>query len=139
MNHLKKKITRDLEKTRVLILDAAAQEFAEFRMNGARVDRIAMRASVNKAMIYYIFTSKEELYIKVLEKLFEEKTRGIDPPPHDITLSQLVGNYFDAFVRNPNIVRMLIHDIASGADTLRKLKKRRGDLFEPFSMVRTLL
>lgn len=138
MNFPKRQL-RDLEKTKALILESAEQEFAEFGMSGARVDRIAKRAGVNKAMIYYIFTSKEELYLKALEKLFEEKTRGIDPPPQNATLAELAGNYFDAFARNPNIVRMVLHDVASGAHALRKLKERRPDLFAPFSMVSALL
>ena len=39
------------------ILAAAALEFAERGFAGARVDRIARRARVNKAMLYYHFKS----------------------------------------------------------------------------------
>jgi len=50
------------------ILRVAAQVFAEKGYDGARVDEIAKRASVNKALIYYYYDSKEAL----LELLFEE-------------------------------------------------------------------
>lgn len=50
------------------ILDAAAREFASAGFDGARVDEIARKAGVNKALIYYYFKSKEEL----LAVLFEE-------------------------------------------------------------------
>jgi AcrR family transcriptional regulator len=43
------------------ILAAAALEFAERGFAGARVDRIARRANVNKAMLYYHFMSKDRL------------------------------------------------------------------------------
>jgi TetR/AcrR family transcriptional regulator len=53
-----------------LILGAAAAEFAERGFAGARVDRIARRARVNKAMLYYHFASKEQLYRTLLRRMF---------------------------------------------------------------------
>ncbi len=50
-----------------LILDAATAVFAEKGFDGARVDEIARRAGVNKALIYYYFESKD----KILEELME--------------------------------------------------------------------
>jgi TetR/AcrR family transcriptional regulator len=52
------------------ILSAAALEFAERGFAGARVDRIARRARVNKAMLYYHFGSKQELYRTLLRRTF---------------------------------------------------------------------
>jgi AcrR family transcriptional regulator len=44
------------------ILDAARVEFGANGFAGARVDRVATRAGVNKQLIYYYFTSKQGLY-----------------------------------------------------------------------------
>src|SRR5256885_5338590 len=52
------------------ILAAAAAEFADRGFAGARVDRIARRARVNKAMLYYHFRSKQELYRTLLRRHF---------------------------------------------------------------------
>ena len=52
------------------ILAAAALEFAERGFGGARVDRIARRARVNKAMLYYHFKSKQGLYSTLLRGMF---------------------------------------------------------------------
>src|SRR6186997_1313474 len=52
------------------ILNAAAIEFAERGFAGARVDRIAKRARVNKAMLYYHFKSKQGLYRTLLRQIF---------------------------------------------------------------------
>src|SRR5436853_2952813 len=52
------------------ILAAAALEFAARGFAGARVDRIARRARVNKAMIYYHFRSKQALYRTLLRRMF---------------------------------------------------------------------
>jgi TetR/AcrR family transcriptional regulator len=52
------------------ILTAAAAEFAARGYAGARVDRIARRARVNKAMLYYHFRSKRGLYRALLRRAF---------------------------------------------------------------------
>src|SRR3954465_4719618 len=62
--------TRDPERTRAAILDAATQEFTANGLNGARVDTIAERARVNKRMIYHYFGDKEGLYLSVLETTY---------------------------------------------------------------------
>src|SRR5476651_428421 len=59
------------------ILAAAALEFAERGFAGARVDRIARRACVNKAMIYYHFKSKQELYRTLLRAIFTEAAQRL--------------------------------------------------------------
>ncbi len=53
------------------ILAAAALEFSARGYAGARVDRIARRARVNKAMLYYHFGSKQAIYRTVLRQGFE--------------------------------------------------------------------
>jgi AcrR family transcriptional regulator len=52
------------------ILAAAAAEFAARGFAGARVDRIARSARVNKAMLYYHFHNKKTLYRTVLRQMF---------------------------------------------------------------------
>ena len=53
--------------TRAKILEAALQEFSLNGLAGARTDRIAALAGVNKALLYYHFNSKENLYRAALE------------------------------------------------------------------------
>jgi len=55
--------------TRSRILDSALAEFAAHGLAGARTDRIAQSAGVNKALLYYYFESKENLYIAALEMI----------------------------------------------------------------------
>ncbi len=64
------KSAREKRDTIGKILDAACEEFAEYGLAGARVDRLAHRAGVNKAMIYYHFGSKEKLYQAVINEHF---------------------------------------------------------------------
>jgi TetR/AcrR family transcriptional regulator len=58
------------EESRAAILQAAAQEFAEHGIAGARTDAIAREARVNKALLYYYFKDKETLYGAVLDDAF---------------------------------------------------------------------
>ena len=62
---------RDADRSQTGILDAALAEFAALGLCGARVDRIAERAGVNKRLIYYYFGSKEDLFLAVLERAYE--------------------------------------------------------------------
>jgi TetR/AcrR family transcriptional regulator len=56
-------------ETRARILDAALREFSTLGMAGARMDQIAATAGVNKALLYYHFDSKENLYIAAVEMI----------------------------------------------------------------------
>lgn len=58
-------------ETRARILDAALREFAAHGLAGARTERIAEAAGVNKALLYYYFEGKEKLYIAALEAIAE--------------------------------------------------------------------
>ena len=56
----------DTERTKRLLLDAATAEFSERGLAGARVDRIAATAGVNKERIYQYFGKKDDLFATVL-------------------------------------------------------------------------
>ncbi len=128
---------RDLDRTRRRILDAAAREFAEKGLAGARIDAIAERAKVNKAMIYYVHGSKEDLHLAVIRDLFEEKIMQVDSRVADVSLSgddllSIFELYFDAFFDRQDYVRIMINDAVTGGVALRRLRKERPELFEIF-------
>lgn len=64
--------SRDADRSQLAILLAARDEFAQHGLGGARVDRIAERADVNKRLIYYYFGSKDELFLAVLENAYAD-------------------------------------------------------------------
>lgn len=63
---------RDSERSRAAILRAARDEFAAHGLAGARIDRIAERADLNKRLIYYYFNSKDDLFLAALESVYAE-------------------------------------------------------------------
>ena len=56
-------------ETRARILEAALREFSALGLAGARMDQIAAAAGVNKALLYYHFDSKENLYSAAIEMI----------------------------------------------------------------------
>ena len=48
------------------------QEFSSLGLAGARTERIAAAAGVNKALLYYYFESKENLYLAALEMIADK-------------------------------------------------------------------
>ncbi|MGB6194117.1 MAG: TetR family transcriptional regulator [Terracidiphilus sp.] len=56
-------------ESRARILDAALKEFSANGLAGARTEQIAALAGVNKALLYYYFESKENLYLAALEMI----------------------------------------------------------------------
>jgi len=67
-------------QAREAILRAAEEEFATVGFGGARADRIAARAEVNKALPFYYFGSKADLYEEVLKRAME-RVQGLAALP----------------------------------------------------------
>jgi TetR/AcrR family transcriptional regulator len=94
------------EESRAAILKAAANEFAEHGIAGARTDSIAREARVNKALLYYYFKDKERLYAAVLDQVFGglrasiEDALSKDLPPREKLLAY-VQAHFDYIARHP--------------------------------------
>jgi TetR/AcrR family transcriptional regulator len=100
------------EESRAAILDAAAREFAEHGIAGARTDAIAREARVNKALLYYYFRDKETLYGAVLDSSFSGLKNAVfhvldsDLPPRQKILAY-AGAYFDFIASNQLYPRLM--------------------------------
>jgi TetR/AcrR family transcriptional regulator len=113
------------------ILAAAALEFAARGFAGARVDRIARRARINKAMLYYHFKSKQALYRALLRRLFTIAAERLQPiAAGDAPPEQKVAAVIETMARFINEHRsfpsIMLREIAEGGvhldrDTLAAL------------------
>lgn len=109
---------------RDLILDAAAAEFAERGFSGARVDEIAARAGVNKAMLYYRVGDKQTLYNAVLTRNFERIGAAVrEALANDGSarrrLEAVIAAITTMVQRHPDHPRIMLREMASGAVHLR--------------------
>ncbi|WP_326834350.1 TetR/AcrR family transcriptional regulator [Amycolatopsis rhabdoformis] len=104
--------TRDAERTKAEILDVAALEFAEKGYDGARVEEIAAKTRTTKRMIYYYFTSKDQLFVTVLERAYtviRQLEQGLDVDHLDPVdaVRQLAELTFDHHDSHPGFVRLV--------------------------------
>ena len=103
---------RDPIRTQERILKAAQAEFARKGYDGARVDAIIARAKISKNLLYHHFRSKEDLYIRVLERTYETlRRRQSDIPLHGLdpveAMKRLCEDTFQVFIDEPDVITML--------------------------------
>ncbi|MCU1478168.1 MAG: hypothetical protein JWQ64_2861 [Subtercola sp.] len=94
----------DSAESAKLLLEASGIEFAENGIGGARIDKIADRAGVNKASIYTYFGNKEDLFAAVLEARLGELARQVVVRSEDVP--GYVGELFDFLCEHPEVVRL---------------------------------
>jgi AcrR family transcriptional regulator len=103
---------RDADRSQASILAAARDEFAEYGLGGARVDRIAERAGLNKRLIYYYFEDKEKLFQAVLEQTYrdireqEMRLRLTQLPPAD-AVRRLIEFTWNYYLEHPEFLTLL--------------------------------
>ncbi len=73
---LERKLQREKEN-RVSILDAAESIFAQKGYNLTTVDDVAEGAQFSKATLYKYFKSKQDIFMKIILKSFEEALQSI--------------------------------------------------------------
>jgi TetR/AcrR family transcriptional regulator len=101
------------------MLDAAMEVFAEAGYEGARVDEIAKRAGVNKAMIYYRIGDKDTLYKEVLHNVFGDTVERIakdirDDLSPEGKLKTYISNLATTMTQHPSFPRIMMREVASG-------------------------
>lgn len=97
--------TRNPERSRERILAAAFKEFAAHGFAGARVDRIARRAGINKRMLYHYFGDKEGLFREVLRRKMAQRQAWGVATPDDPTES--LPFWFDNSCQDVDWIRLL--------------------------------
>ncbi|GAA3235167.1 TetR/AcrR family transcriptional regulator [Nonomuraea helvata] len=95
---------RDAERTRKLILDAAAAEFAAHGYAGGRIAAIAARAGVNQQLISYYFDGKEGLYQALSQEWRQRESELVTP---DTPLPEQIRRYALEALSNPDGVRLM--------------------------------
>ena len=124
-------VPRKLSNDRALrISAAAAEEFARRGFAGARVERIAAVARVNKQLVFYYFHSKRGLFQAVLKRGVSDLESALaaisvgDGRPLE-RLRGILAGLFEFLERHPQLVALLSHaerfDAAPFAAPIRRL------------------
>jgi TetR/AcrR family transcriptional regulator len=100
---------RDAEATRGRILDAATAAFSEQGLAGARVDEIARRAGVNKALLYAYYGDKDGLFRAVLASRLAAPLAIAPAPGSDPrqALEEVIRRYFGLLLEDRAFSRLL--------------------------------
>lgn len=101
------------------ILAAALEMFADSGFEGARIDEIAARAAVNKAMIYYHIGDKKALYARVLHDVFSDTaarlTHRVARAPTPVKkLKAYIRSMAATFEKHPLLPPIMMREFASG-------------------------
>jgi TetR/AcrR family transcriptional regulator len=121
--------------TAAAILAAAHEEFAARGFAGGRMDRIAQLAQVSKALIYNHYTSKEGLFLAVLEHAYErtrlpEQELHLDQIEPREAMQRLVEFTFDSFVKDRSFIKLLNDENLHGAVHLKQ-SERIAEMHSP--------
>jgi AcrR family transcriptional regulator len=111
------------------ILASAREEFIGRGLRGARIQAIADRVGVNKALVHYYFRTKEKLYDAVLQDtmttvistLQQEFPENADDTDLRSLIRRIVTAYITTFQKNPNFPRFIIRELADGGARLPRL------------------
>lgn len=103
---------RDADRSQNGILEAALGEFAAHGLGGARMDRIAERAAVNKRLIYYYFENKEALFLAVLERAYEnirseERQLNLTQVEPTEAIRRLISFTWNYYLAHPEFLSLL--------------------------------
>lgn len=107
------------------ILLAAQKEFAANGFAGARMETIARSAGINKAMIFYYFSSKEKLYRDVLAgtlgEIFAELAGVVQERLTPVRFMEKFPEIYIRFLaRNPDLPRILVFDLIHNPENIAK-------------------
>jgi AcrR family transcriptional regulator len=124
------------EGAREAILNAAEAVFAEHGFDGARVDAIAAESGYNKSLIFQYFGDKLGLYTEVNRRIdrelnelsaravapfLEDETIATDPYRFRTLLETVIGVVFDALLKHPRVMRIILWEQAEGWQTYAKI------------------
>ena len=95
---------KEREMRKEQILESALNVFKSTGLDGTTMDEIAKEADFGKATLYYYFSSKEEIFIELLDRGWKTIWESIEPVIHENE------NPKDTFINALNIIGGLIRN-----------------------------
>jgi len=100
--------------------------FVEKGWNGARMQEIADRAGINKALLHYYFRSKEKIYDRIITRVMELFFKKIefaleDGSSFETILRTFIGGLIDRIAENPRVPQFILHELALGGKNVKQI------------------
>jgi AcrR family transcriptional regulator len=141
----------DAESRRAEILDAALQVFGQYGYRRASMDDVAREADIAKGTIYLSFTSKEEVFQALSQRLSQRMLAGAEAASRrpGTTADKLAamhaawfGTYADTISRSPHAAELLDakHRLSADlvADAASRYKRLVRDVLTDAAVAREL-
>ena len=114
-------------QTRQKIFRAAADVFEEKGYTGARMQEIADRAGINKALLHYYFSTKEQLFMAVFQVLIKkmfEKIFSIFAGEISFKekLKRFLDEHIEFMIKNPKLPIFLLNELSKNPELSEGLK-----------------
>ncbi len=123
---------KEIEKsTELKILEAAKEEFILKGFDGARMQHIAEKAGINKALLHYYFRSKENLFKGIFNNALAEFVPKIMMTfQSEISFNEkiqlFINGYIDLFIKNPHLPIFVINEMHRNPQMLPEILKAQG-------------
>lgn len=119
------------ETTEGQILDAAKIVFQSKGMNGARMQEIADKAGINKAMLHYYYRSKQLLFEAVFKNAFSLLAPQLNAVLNDNSsiedkIGNFTSNYVSFIIKHPYLPNFIIQELNRNPRFILKLKENTG-------------
>jgi AcrR family transcriptional regulator len=112
-------------ETEIKIKKAAKEIFLQYGKDGARMQMIAQRAGVNKALLHYYFRSKERLFYEILKDSILDLFVFLDNIPPEVSFKNFLWSFIDAhidFVRKHHqLVMFLLWEFRKNKKHIKEL------------------
>ena len=113
-------------QTEEKIFEAATIVFEEEGMAGARMQNIANRAGINKALLHYYFRTKDLLFDAVFSKLAEKMFMKFSPIfEENLTLEEKIRFFFREHInflkQNPKLPGFILNEINRNPQRIKKI------------------
>jgi TetR/AcrR family transcriptional regulator len=107
-------VPSDNPTSRERILEATAMELAERGHDGVRIEHVAKRAKVNKALVYRWFGDREALFASALRAQYERRAAVLQEAP--ASLADALRAWTAQSLHDPVFTRLLVREALKGID-----------------------
>lgn len=121
-----KVMTEKEKQTEEKIFEAATEVFEEKGLAGARMQNIADKAGINKALLHYYFRTKDHLFDAVFAALAKKIFSRFDPIfDKDLSIEDKIRFFFREHIeflrKNPRLPGFILNEINHNPERVRKL------------------
>ena len=119
------------ENTEEQILEAAKNVFQAKGMDGARMQEIADKAGINKAMLHYYYRNKQLLFEAVFKNVFYLLAPQLNAILNDDSIIEekvknFTFNYISFISKHPYLPNFIIQELNRNPDFILKMKDNKG-------------